>query len=528
MSSLIPRHAAASHPINPAGEGARTRASAKYGKKLPLRPPLSVHLVNLSRWAALAAAPLLVAAQAASPTPGTARIDADLRRIVAPVSEQRLRADIDKLVSFGTRHTLSSQTDPRRGIGASLRWTEGEFARISRACGGCLTIAKPSDTVTGRRVPTPTLVADVLAIQRGTTDPNRVIILSGHIDSRVSDVMDFTKDAPGANDDGSGTALVIEAARVLSKHKFPATIVYAVLSGEEQGLLGGKILADYARAQGWQVGANLNNDIVGNSCGSDGVCEPNVVRVFSEAARADGGPEYLAAIRSQGGENDSPSRNLSRFVDGLADRLKLGLDVRPIWRNDRHGRGGDHSELLKAGYPAVRFSVGVEDYDHQHQDLRVENGVKYGDTADEMDFPYLARVTRLNLATAVALARAPAPPIDVRVEGAVKPNTTLTWPLASGARASNIRWRRTDAAIWEGRQEVRQNSDVTRGPIDLVCDVVVEGRAMCGRELKGVRIDDWVFGVSSVSADGYESPVASAVPGGAWKPLPAPTRPAGQ
>lgn len=475
--------------------------------------------------------PMPASAQTPSVAPDTARIDRDLRALVAPVSETRLRRDIDRLVSFGTRHTLSSQTDPRRGIGASLRWTEGEFARISRACGGCLTIAKPSDTVTGRRVPTPTLVTDVLAIQRGTTDPNRVIILSGHIDSRVTDVMDFTKDAPGANDDGSGTALVIEAARVLSKHKFPATIVYAVLSGEEQGLLGGKILADYAKAQGWQVGANLNNDIVGNSCGSDGVCEPNVVRVFSEAARADGGPDYLAAIRSQGGENDSPSRNLSRFVDGLADRLKLGLDVRSIWRNDRHGRGGDHSELLKAGYPAVRFTVAVEDYDHQHQDLRVENGVKYGDTADEMDFPYLARVTRLNLATAVALARAPAPP-EVTVEGAVKPDTSLRWlDLPSSAGYLTYR-RRTDDAVWANRAPAPARSperlEGCLPPIVRAADS--SPSRICNATLRGVRIDDWVFGVSSVSADGYESPVASAVPGGAWKPLPAPasTRPAGQ
>lgn len=473
--------------------------------------PLSAYASPMTKLALLLA-PLLLAA-APAPTP---KIDRDLRAMVQPVSEARLRADIARLVSFGTRHTLSSQTHPTRGIGASLRWTEAEFAKIGRACGNCLTIAKPSDTVTGRRVPKPTLVTNVLAIQRGTTDPDRVIVLTGHIDSRVSDVMDFTKDAPGANDDGSGTALVIEAARILSKSKFPATIVYAVLSGEEQGLLGGKILADYSKAQRWQVEANLNNDIVGNSCGSDGVCEPGVVRVFSEALRGDFTPELLTGLRSLGGENDSPSRNLSRFVDGLADRLNIGLDVRQIWRNDRFGRGGDHTEMLKAGFPAVRFSVAVEDYDHQHQDLRTENGTKFGDTADEMDFPYLAKVARLNIATAAALARAPAPP-EVSVEGAVKPDTTVAIKAPFAVRRTDVVCRRTNEARW-GRCAVEP----------ILSDVLTSlpGDALQSRlvVLRGVRVDDWVFGATTLSADGYESPVASAVPGGAWRPLPkAPT-----
>jgi Zn-dependent M28 family amino/carboxypeptidase len=430
--------------------------------------------------------PLLLAAAPATP-----------QAIADTVSEQNLRVIVEKLVSFGTRHTLSSQTDPRRGIGASLRWTEQEFRRYSRACGGCVTIATPSDVVTGRRVPTPTKVTNVLAIQRGTTDPNRVVIITGHIDSRVSDVMDFTKDAPGANDDASGTAAVIEAARVLSRHKFPATIVYAALSGEEQGLLGGKILADYAKAQGWQVMANLNNDIIGNSCGSDGKCDADHVRVFSEGPRWQGHEDLAARIRSLGGENDAPGRNLSRWLDELAEELSLGLDVRQIWRNDRFGRGGDHTELLNAGFPAVRFSVAVEDYDHQHQDLRVEDGRKYGDTIDEMDFDYLRRVTQLNVAALAALARAPMPP-EPSVEGAVSTDTTLKWAAVPRADAYVVRWRPTDAADWK---------DSLRVP----------GTAT-GHVLRGVRVDDSVFGVSSVSADGYESPVASAVPGGAFRP----------
>ena len=250
---------------------------------------LKVHAAEMKKLVLLAA-PLLLAAAPVPP-----QVPVAPRAIAEAVSEQQLHATVEKLVSFGTRHTLSSQTDPKRGIGAATTWAEEEFRRYSKACGGCLTIATPSDTVTGRRVPNPTRVMDVLAIQKGTSDPNRVIIISGHIDSRVTDVMDFTSDAPGANDDGSGTAAVIEAARVLSKHTFPATIVYAVLVGEEQGLLGGKILADYAKAQGWQVEAVLNNDIIGNSLGADGLSDDAHVRVRRGARRLGAGADRGAA-----------------------------------------------------------------------------------------------------------------------------------------------------------------------------------------------------------------------------------------
>ena len=452
----------------------------------------------------LALAPGLAAAAPAPPA-------ATPQAIAVNVSDQSLRAMVERLVSFGTRHTLSSQTDPKRGIGASLRWTESEFRRYARACRGCLTITTPSDVVTGRRVPTPTKVTNVFAIQRGTTNPDRVVIISGHIDSRVTDVMDATKDAPGANDDGSGTAAVIEAARVLSRHKFPNTIVYAVLSGEEQGLLGGKIMADYAKAQGWDVIANLNNDIIGNSCGSDGHCDAAHVRVFSEGPRWQGREDLAARQRSLGGENDSPSRNLSRYVAGLAEDLGLGLDVRQIWRNDRFGRGGDHTEMLNAGYPAIRFTVAVENYDHQHQDLRVENGIEYGDTVDKMDFPYLRKVTQLNVAALAALARTAAVPAPT-VEGAVSTDTSLTWEPVRGAAAYIVRWRPTNAAHWERSLRV----DAASG---LQTVAAAQGKpAQLRAVLKGVRVDDYIFGVSSVSAEGFESPVASAVPGGAFRP----------
>jgi len=459
--------------------------------------------------------PLLLAAAASAQ--GTAPAPTPLRTIAGQVSEQRLRQTVERLVGFGTRHTLSPRGSSTRGIGAALDWTQAEFGRISRECGGCLTIVRPGDTVTNRRIPTPTLVENVVAIQRGTGDPNRVVIITGHIDSRVTDPMNATSDAPGANDDGSGTAAVIEAARVLSRHRFSGTIVYAALSGEEQGLNGGKILADYARAQGWQVVANLNNDIVGNSCGSDGTCDDAHVRIFSEGLRWQGGDQIRGQVRSLGGENDSPSRNLSRFLDTLADQLRIDLDVRQIWRNDRFGRGGDHTEFLNAGYPAVRFSVAVENYDAQHQDLRTENGRVYGDTIDRMDFPYLRRVTQLNVAALAAMARAPMPPEPV-VEGAVSTSTTLRWPAVTGAANYIVRWRRTDASRWEHQFTGIRYSPITmiecfgRSPTDAGCTVT----------LPGIRVDDWVFGVSSVAADGSESPVASAVPGGAFRPVPPP------
>ena len=441
---------------------------------------------------ALSAALLIGAAPPPSP-------DAKLRAIIAPVSQAELRSTIEALVGFGTRHTLSSQTDPKRGIGAALNWTEGKFKSFG------LETVRPCEVMTNARVPTPTPVCDMVAIQRGTERPNDVVIIQGHIDSRVTDIMNSTSDAPGANDDGSGTAAVIEAARVLSKHKFPGTIVYAALSGEEQGLYGGKTLADYAKAQGWNVVTVLNNDIIGNSCSSDGVCDSTHARVLSEGPRSQGQEELAAKTHSLGGENDAPSRNISRFLDSLADRLNIGLDVRQIWRTDRFGRGGDHIPFLELGYPAARITVAVENYNWQHQDLRTENGIRYGDTIDHVDFGYLAKMTKLNIAALAEIASAPLPP-EPKVEGAVSTDTTLTWPAVPSAASYVVRWRRTDANQWEVSRAVRASACADS----------------CKAVLPHIRVDDWVFGVSSVSKDGFESPVASAVPGGAFKPYVAP------
>lgn len=416
-----------------------------------------------------------------------------------PVSEARLKADVERLVSFGTRHTLSSETDPRRGIGAARKWSEGEFRKTSAACGGCLEIVLPERTVSGDRIPVPAHIVDVVAIQRGTERPNEVVIVQGHIDSRVSDVMDAKSDAPGANDDGSGTALVLEAARALSKRKFPTTIVYALLQGEEQGLYGGKLLADYAKAQSWTVKAVLNNDIVGNTRSSDGLVVDKYVRVFSEGPRADGDDKLRAAARRFGGENDSPSRNLSRFVAGVAPRIPGGLGTLQVWRADRMGRGGDHLPFEELGYPAIRFTVGIENYDHQHQDLRTEKGVVYGDTVAFMDFAYLAKVTRLNIETLAALASAPMPP-EANAEAAVSTFTTVTWKPVPGAIAYRVWQRRTDARDWS-------------------MPVRVKGANAMSLKLPGVRGDDWFFGVSAIAANGAESPISSALPGGKFAPL---------
>ena len=443
----------------------------------------------------LAAAGCMLLVGAAPPPSPEAR----LRAIVAPVSAARLKADVEKLVSFGTRHTLSSQTDPSHGIGAALNWGEEEFKSFG------LETVRPCDTFQGERVPTPTRICDAIAIQRGTERPNDVVIITGHIDSRVSDPMNANAFEPGANDDGSGSATVLEAARILSKHKFPGTIVYSLDSGEEQGLYGAKVIAAYAKAQGWNVIADLNNDIVGNSCGSDGVCDNTHVRIFSEGPRWQGHEALAALQRSLGGENDAPSRNLSRYLNSLSERLKIGLDVRQIWRNDRFGRGGDHSEFLNLGFPAVRFTVAVENYNWQHQDVRVENGVHYGDTIDHMDFPYLAKVTKLNIAALAGIASAPPPP-EPRVAGAVSTDTIVDWPCVPRAHGYVLRWRRTDANQWQ--ESERGDDTCINGNGELI--------------LRGVRVDDWVFGVSSVSKDGFESPVASAVPGGAFKPYTAP------
>ena len=408
---------------------------------------------------------------------------------------QRLRDNVQTLVDFGTRHTLSSATDPERGIGAARAFAADRFRTISKDCGGCITVETIGETVTGDRIPQSVRVEDVLGIQRGTGDPDRVIIVQGHIDSRVSDVMDASSDAPGANDDASGVALVLEAARLLSRERFDATIIYAALSGEEQGLFGGELLAKTAAQRGWTVSAVLNNDVVGNSNGIGGQHVADQVRVFSEGLRTVADAEAAATQRAIGGEDDSPSRALAKAINRVASAAPGRLEVLAIRRPDRFRRGGDHTPFLKRGYPAIRFSEVVEHYDYQHQDLRTEDGRVYGDTIDKMDFDYLARVTALNMDVIRELAAAPAAPASVDIEGAVSADTTVSWVPVKNAAGYRVHWRRADQMDW---------TDARNFPADQTQTV-----------LEGVIIDNNLFGVSALSADGAQSVVTFAgMPGG--------------
>ena len=405
---------------------------------------------------------------------------------------ESLKKKVEKLVSFGTRHTLSSPDHPTRGIGAARKWAASDFEATSKACGGCLDIEMIERKVSGPRAPNGVNVVDVLAIQKGRLGWDHVIIIAGHIDSRVTDPMNFTDDAPGANDDASGTALTMEAAKVMSKQKFDATIVYALLSGEEQGLWGGKLLADTAKARGWNVTAMLNNDIVGGSIGTDGRVVKNRVRVFSEGIRSSESLTEQMQRRGSGGEDDGPSRALMRYAKmvGTADDA-LKLEVFGARRPDRFRRGGDHLPALELGYPAVRFTVGVENYRHQHQDLRTHEGLAYGDTVDQMDFNYLQRVTKLNIAVASQLANAPTAPTEVSLGGAVSSNTIVNWKPVKGAAGYRIFYRRSDNRDWQQHVDVKDGGAKTH-------------------TLEGVIVDDHFVGVAALDEQGNQSIVTFA------------------
>ncbi|MEH3048288.1 M20/M25/M40 family metallo-hydrolase [Sphingomonas adhaesiva] len=402
-------------------------------------------------------------------------------------SQPRLRANVEKLVSFGTRHSLSSATDPKRGIGAARDWVAGEFARLSRGCGGCIAVERPQRRFVNARAPDGVMIEDVLGVQKGS-DPDRYVIVGAHIDSRVTDVMNATADAPGANDDASGVSLVLEAARLLSREKFRANIVYVAFSGEEQGLLGATLLADTAKARGWQVDAMLNNDIVGNSVGQGGVVKDAHVRVFSEGIRASESLVQAIDRRAIGGEDDGPSRALAKTIDKVATTLPGGFDVFVDRRPDRFGRGGDHEPFLALGFPAVRFTVAAENWDRQHQDLRTEGGRVYGDTVEGMDFAYLAKVTAINVATIARLAAAPPAPASAAIGGALSYDTKVTWSAVPGAAGYRVYWRRADAQDWQ------QSRDTTATVLDV----------------PGVAVDDHFFGVAALGSDGAESIVTFA------------------
>ncbi len=411
--------------------------------------------------------------------------------LVADVSSERIEVDIRELVGFGTRHTLSETESDTRGIGAARRWIKEEFERISAECGGCLEVFYVSDYVEGEeRIPERTEVVSVVALQRGSIDPNRMIFMSGDIDSRVSDIMNAEADSPGANDNASGVAGVLEAARVLSQYGFAGTIGYLALSGEEQGLFGGKIVAAHAREEGWNVVGVLNNDMIGNIEGVDGVVDNTIARVFSEGTRVTETDEEARERRFTGGEVDSPSRNLARYVDRMADLYIPNLDMMMIYRLDRFGRGGHHRPFNAEGMPGVRIMEAHENYNRQHQDLRTEDGVEYGDVIEGVNFDYARKLTALNIVTMAGIAGAPPIPDDVEIEGAVQPDTTLSWSVPEG-KASNlagykVHWRLTTEPQWTKSRYV--------GNIDSYT-------------LENIVIDNYFFGVSAVSEDGFETPV---------------------
>jgi len=393
---------------------------------------------------------------------GPMRIDPRIERALKAVSAKRIRANIDKLVSFGTRSTISAQ-DPDvvtsgHGIGAAREWLKAEFERYSKECGGCLEVKTDSFIQQPEeRIPRPTEITNVYAVLKGTDAENakRIVLVTGHYDSRNTDILNITDAAPGANDDGSGTAVSLECARVLSKLKFPATIVFLAVAGEEQGLNGSHHFAEMAKQQGWDVEAALNNDIVGGDKNPEQ--DHSLVRVFSEGLPAAATDQHIRRIRMLGGENDSGSRQLARYIYDVARTYDTEVKPMLVFRLDRYLRGGDHYSFNQQGFAAVRFTEYREDFHHQHQNVRSENGIEYGDLPKFVDFDYVAHVARLNAATLASLASAPAPPANVHLlTKSLENDSTLTWdtPRDGLATEYEVLWRATSSPEWEYVQKV--------------------------------------------------------------------------
>ncbi|MFP4228783.1 MAG: M28 family metallopeptidase [Salinivenus sp.] len=428
-----------------------------------------------------------VAAQDAPPP----AVDPAIQSMVDAVEADRIEADVQTMVDFHTRHTLSDTTSDERGVGAARRWLKAEFERISDDCGGCLEVMYQKTVVEAgetERIPGDTPVYNVVAIQRGTEHPDRYVLMGGHLDSRVSSIMDSTSRAPGANDDASGVAGAVEAARVLSQHEFESSIVYVGYTGEEQGLFGSTHAAETAVEEDWTMAGVLNNDMIGNIEGIDGVIENNTFRVFSQRRPPDL-HEDSWATRYYGGENDGPSRQLARYVATQAETYVRHLEPILIYRLDRFGRGGDQMPFADRGFPAVRVMETHENYNRQHQDLRTEDGIEYGDTIDEVNFGYAEKLTGVNVATMASIAAGPPRPDSVRIGGAVSPSTTLAWDPVdhSDLAGYKVYWRRTAAPRWQ------HSTFVPAGTTE--------------HTLENVVIDNWFFGVAAVDEEGHESPV---------------------
>ena len=410
--------------------------------------------------------------------------------IISDVSADRIEKDIRKLVSFGTRHTMSETESDTRGIGAARRWIQEEFERISSECGGCLevsiqrTLEKGSEKT---RITKDTEIVNVMAVIRGTQYPNRYVIMSGDIDSRISDPLNYTDDSPGANDNASGMAGVIETARVLSKYKFESSILLVGLSGEEQGLYGGKHLAAKATEEGWDIVGVLNNDMIGNIEGVDGVIDNRSFRIFSEPTNPMDSDFEQRMRRYYGGEVDGISRQLARYVYKMTKTYMPEMNPMMIYRLDRFGRGGHHRPFNDAGFAGVRIMEAHENYTQQHQDIREEDGIKYGDVIEHVNFDYAAKLTAVNAITLASLASAPPQPQNVAISGAVQPSTTLYWDSVDDENLAGYKvyFRETTSPTWDMFYQVdKEKTEFT---------------------LNGIVIDNYFFGVSAVGKDGNES-----------------------
>ncbi len=411
----------------------------------------------------------------------------DLYNIIDEVSADRIEKDVRRLAGFGTRNTFSDTVSNTRGIGAARRWIKAEFDRISKDCGGCLEVFYQRDYVTmdmGNRIPHDTWVVNVVAIQRGSTNPNNMVMMSGDIDSRASDTMDFTTDAPGANDNASGMAGTIEAARVLSRRKFSNSIVYVGLSGEEQGLFGGKGLAEYAKAKEWNVIGFLNNDMIGNIKGVDGVIDNREFRIFSEPTDPTETDRERSGRRFYGGEVDGISRQLARYIHKSVKVYMPEMKPMMVYRLDRFGRGGHHRPFNDLGFAGIRIMEAHENYTQQHQDIRTENEINYGDVVEHVNFPYAKKLTAVNAITLAQLGWAPTRPENVKIGGIVEANAKLRWDANNDAVGYKIYWRDTTSPTWDNSRYVGNVTEF---------------------ELKEIVIDNSFFGVAAVGKDGNES-----------------------
>lgn len=416
--------------------------------------------------------------------------DPEVAKMIKEVSATRIESDIRKLVSFGTRNTLSSQDDPKRGIGAARDWIYEEFMRISKDCGGCLDVQKQAFVQpVARRIPQPTTLTNVFATLRGTTDPDRIYVVSGHYDSMCTSPTDAECDAPGANDDASGTSVSLELARVMSKRKFDATIIFMAVPGEEQDLLGAAYFAEQAKLANMNIEAMFTNDIVGGVTTKKNSAFRKRVRIFTEGVPSSETQQEAATRRSVGGENDSISRQLGRYIKEQSDRYLKDFSVWLIYRRDRYGRGGDHIPFVERGFAGVRFTEPDEDYTHQHQNVRTENGKFYGDTPEFVDFAYTANVARVNLIALASLANAPAKPRNVGiVTSRLTNDTELKWDANKDADLAGyeIVWRDTTAAEWTGSRAVGNVTTFT---------------------MANMSKDNFFFGVRAVDRAGNKSPV---------------------